>query len=133
MAGITQSQQRLVHVARRQIGLTEAEYRDTLKRVGVKSSSDLDSDQFKALVDVFKSLGFHQISPKRREGVANDGHLRKLIVLWKACTENPKNWQSALNSFCKSRFRVSNYRKLNPSQCNKAIEACKAMLDRRKK
>lgn len=52
----------LIHVAKKQTGLTEAEYRDLLAGFGAQSSKQLDGRQFDALLNHFKKLGFRSTS-----------------------------------------------------------------------
>lgn len=50
---------KLIHVARRQLELTEEAYREILRHHGrVKSSKDLDDDGFKKVINCMKALGF---------------------------------------------------------------------------
>lgn len=63
----TSSQLALIHVAKKQLGLDEGEYRAILDRVaGVASSRELSRQSFDSLLVEFKRLGFHQ---EGRDGV----------------------------------------------------------------
>ena len=52
----------LIHVAKKQTGLKEEEYRDLLGRFGAESSKQLSGRQFEALLRHFEKLGFRSTS-----------------------------------------------------------------------
>ena len=50
---------KLIRVGRRELGLSEAAYREILRRHGGDTcSKDLDDDGFKRVIDCMKALGF---------------------------------------------------------------------------
>lgn len=55
---IPKSKIALIHVAKRKLGMDDAEYRAALLRVGVSSARDLDGPKFAALMDHFERCGF---------------------------------------------------------------------------
>lgn len=60
-------QKALIHVAKKQLGLTEDEYRAALGRVGVTTSKDLTFPRYSELLDHFKECGFTPV-PKKSSG-----------------------------------------------------------------
>jgi len=74
----------LVHVAKRQVGLEDAEYRTMLVRVaGVDSAADLTEADFELVMRELTRLGFR---PRkgfgRREGFASPAQVKLIRVLW---------------------------------------------------
>jgi len=61
----------LVHVAKRNIGLTEEEYRDALSSVGAKTAADLYPSQFYRLMEHFEKMGF--VSTNKKAGANRSG------------------------------------------------------------
>lgn len=55
---ITKQEIALIHVAKNQTGLSDDEYRDLLRSVGVESSKELIPAQFDQLMKRFKAMGF---------------------------------------------------------------------------
>ena len=67
---MTRKQLALIHVAKRELGLSEDIYRSLLEGVGVRSSKDLTSRQFDELLTTLKRAGF-QHKPKTGTPPAN--------------------------------------------------------------
>ena len=61
----------LVHVAKKQVGMTEDEYRDLLASVNVESSKDLNTRTFADVMDRFTKLGFKTKNKRRYRRVDN--------------------------------------------------------------
>lgn len=64
---ITKGQKALLHIAKAEVGMTEEEYRDLLKSVGVESSADpkFNRAKFDQVMKHFKTLGFKKRLPRR--------------------------------------------------------------------
>jgi len=62
---LSRGQIAVVHVAKKQLGLSEDEYRAILKAAGVASSKQLNQKQFTDVMNYFAGLGFVS---KRRPG-----------------------------------------------------------------
>src|SRR5580692_10194377 len=82
---------RLIHVARRQLGLTEEDYRSILTLFGgVQHSAELDLAGFTAVMERFTALGFNSTSPRRpfpqRLGMASPRQTSLMRQLWAECT-----------------------------------------------
>ena len=73
MAKLTRGQIAILHVAKRQLGLSDGEYRSIISsctRGGTESASELDNLGFTIVMKRFERLGFRSTSPKRpRPGV----------------------------------------------------------------
>lgn len=74
---------KLIHVARRELELTEDAYREILRHHGgVESAKDLDDDGFKRVIDCFRALGFwikrkwEQTRPRDPDDLPTPGQLK---------------------------------------------------------
>ena len=63
---LTRKQVTLIHVAKTQCGMDDAEYRAQLEKFGVGSSKDLKQHQFDAVMSAFKANGFTDAKQKSR-------------------------------------------------------------------
>lgn len=73
-----------IHVAKKQLALSDDSYRDLMKRIaGVTSSKDLDEAGARRLMTEFERLGFVNASKgKRRKGHDDRPLARKAWALW---------------------------------------------------
>lgn len=54
----------LIHIVRKELGLTDAQYRDILERAaGVRSAKHLDDEKFQRLISYFARSGHYRRSP----------------------------------------------------------------------
>lgn len=67
----------LIHVAKKQLGLSDDEYRLALGSVGVESSKDLFSSQFNRLMQHFERAGFVSKGAKARRGEKSSARTSK--------------------------------------------------------
>ncbi|CAL7896245.1 phage protein GemA/Gp16 family protein [Fusobacterium necrophorum] len=58
MAELNRNHISLIHVAKKELGLNEEEYRALLQQFNVKTSKDLTYAQFERLIEMFEKLGF---------------------------------------------------------------------------
>lgn len=93
---IDKSKIALVHVAKNRLGLSEENYRNILKGVGVDSSVDLNESQFKSVMDIFKKLGF-QSTANRQQRAYNKKRKTKGIKnqVW-GCTSAERQYIESL-------------------------------------
>ncbi len=68
----------LVHIAKQQIPLSDAEYRDVIAYWGVGSSADMSITELEELVTYFESLGFKKKVPDPRDPAPGTGQIRAL-------------------------------------------------------
>lgn len=83
-----------IHIARKDLALTDDAYRDTLRlNFGVESSKSLTNQQAKALVELFKAKGFRPkppTKPRKNPDFINipagpaAKQQRKVLALWHA-------------------------------------------------
>lgn len=130
---------KLIHVAKRQVGMADEVYRAMLRELGgVDSSKQLDPAGFAAFMDRFKVLGFvnpnsHDAPPldddTRRPGMATlkqRKYVRGLFRKWHGA-DNPK----ALRAWLQRTFHIADLRFATEVVARNAIEALKAMTDRK--
>jgi hypothetical protein len=133
---ITDAQRKLIHLARRRLGLTEGDYRALLQRVaGVASSNDLDGDAgVNAVMLEFGRLGFKTVqkAPQYgdRWGWATPKQLDLIRSLWRkyAGTEDEKG----LEHFLEKQFKVTSLRFLDFKTAQKVITTFKRMAEWRR-
>lgn len=134
---------KLIHVARRDLGLDDATYRAVLREVaGVKSSTELDSRGRHKLLEHFKQKGFTVKSkakatkPNASASAVNnaaDPQYHKIRSLWSALHEAGAvrvNTEAALRIFIKRITGCDDYRFCNGQQVVTVIEALKKWLAR---
>lgn len=153
---ITNNQIKLIHVAKRQLGLEDGTYRGILERFGgVRSSAGLNPSAFERVMEHFGACGF-----ERRPGASKDTGFAKHLRRWEKLGRRPGmataeqlarieadwdgmrfywakdgfgNRELALRGFLKKRCGVSDLRFLSFDQAHKLIEALKAIRARRKR
>lgn len=116
---------RLLHLARRQLDLDEATYRDLLERVaGVRSSRDLDREGFDVVMAELARLGFRSTSPiaplPSRPGMATPGQTSKIRALWLDVTDGTGT-DRGLGHWLEKQFQVSDLRFLDRATAPKVI------------
>lgn len=78
---LTRKQLSLIHVAKKQTGLKEPEYRDLLLGFGVPSSKDLRPTDFDALMRQFKALGFVSTSRFKKPLESKKRLMSKILAI----------------------------------------------------
>ena len=129
----------LIHVAKNQLGLSEDEYRDILfKEAGVYSSTDLDYQGFKEVIEAFNRMGFESTAKK----AAKESRRNKKADNTQGDTVTPaqqeyiKDLYSRLGWYKQERRIGFNKRQIgkpwpqSKEEASNVIEGLKAMLDR---
>lgn len=129
-----------VHIAKKELALTDPSYRDVIRRVTegrVSSSADCTPAELDGLLAEFRRLGWKGKGGKRgRAGSrpqSGDPRAAKARALWIALyhlgeIENAS--EEALASFVQRQTSVAAMQWLGPEDYNKVIEALKAMCER---
>ena len=131
---ISHKQHGLLRVAKADLGLDEAAWRDLLaKEGGVTSARDLSPAGFRRVVDCLKRAGFKPTSARKtfgvRHGFASDDQIAMIVALWRVYTG--ADTDAGLNAWLESRFKVSSVRFLTTPNAAKVIQAVKAMSARK--
>lgn len=134
---ISDNKRRIIHVARRQLGLSDEDYRSVLFNVsGVSSANDLDDYGFDAVMDRLNALGFKSMSPRKpfgnRAGMATDRQTAMIRALWGEFTDG-KGDDKSLGKWLDAKFKVSSLRFLSAELAPKVVAALKAMLSNKTK
>lgn len=127
-----------IHIARKDLGLSEDSYRDILYRItGQRSASGLSNALLTNTLDEFKRLGFKTPLKERSRAVsrplANAPHATKIRALWLSLYHlgiivDPS--EAALAKFVQRQTKIAALQWLKPSQSDKVIEALKKWATR---
>ena len=125
----------LIRVAKSQLGLSDDDYRDVLKRYGnVGSSKDLGLVGFRAVMTYFEQCGFKSTAKKKsfgnRPGMATEKQVALIRKLWGDFTSGVGS-DATLGKWLDQSFKVSAVRFVNTGTAHKAITALKAMVERK--
>jgi hypothetical protein len=122
----------IVHVAAKQLGLADDDYRALLRRLGgVDSASRLDQAGFDAVMWRLAELGFKSTSPRRppplRAGMASPPQTQLIRHLWATYTDG-QGTDASLGKWLDGRFKVSALRFVDAGLARKAIAALRHMM-----
>lgn len=121
-----------IHIARKDLGLTEEDYRAILRRVaGADSSAKLGPDGHAKVLAEFQRLGWKPTvkGPKKS---AKPG-VRLIFGLWAEAGRRgviANASRPALFAFVKRQTGIDNPEWLTPAQVNSVVEALKSMVGR---
>lgn len=126
-----------VHIAPKQLGMTDEDYRATMHRVtGRISAADCNLDQLKALVAEFERKGFRAIAGGKKvpgKGRADHPVARKARAMWISlgllCAIEDHG-EAALEGFARRQLRCERFQWANQAQGDRLIEALKARAER---
>lgn len=132
---INTQQSKLIHLAKRRVGVSDPDYRAMLQRVaGVTSSSNLDEAGFTAVMDEFKRLGFKTVdsAPQygERDGMASPAQINYLRSLFRQYAGNEDDRR--LERFLEKHFKVSSLRFLDAATVPKVVATFRRMAEYRK-
>ena len=119
-----------VHIARKELGLQDDDYRAVLQRITTHASaSDCTDSQIDAVLDEFRRLGW---TPKtKRPAGSKKPHVRLVWALWGELKPHLRDGSSAaLRSFVQRQTGVADPEWLDPAQANAVTEGLKAWLKR---
>ena len=133
----------LVHVGKKELGLSEAEYREILRHHGgtvgaygntpVQSARDLDEIGFKAVIDHMKALGFwikrnfEQTRPRDAGDLPTPDQLKVIEHLWADLTQYLDGARNInfRRGFYEKRIRINPLGPQSRAQANHVIEVLK--------
>ena len=119
----------LIHLAAKDRGLTDDQYRSALAQIGgVTSSTDLDREGFDAMMGYFAYIGFTPIEAKgpnygAREGMASFAQMELIRSLWSEITRRSYAGEDEFNKWLLAKFKVSALRFLKKDTAQKVITA----------
>jgi phage gp16-like protein len=123
-----------IHIAKKQINITDDDYRAMLLRITGHKSSSLCSDlQLHAVLEEFKRLGFKAKTSPSGAGRSSKPYIRKIFALWADAVSIgaiSDGSRSALLAFIKRQSGVDAPDWLTIEQANKVSEGLKAIIKR---
>jgi hypothetical protein len=133
---INRSKLALLHVARRQLCLSEDDWRGILGlHGGVASSAALDARGFNAVMARLEQLGFKSTSARKplpeRDGMALPGQTSLIRQLWAECTGGVGT-EAALGKWLEKQFKVSSIRFITADLAPRVIAGMRAMAAKRR-
>lgn len=133
---LSQKQIAVLHVARRDLNLTDESYRDILMRIGgCESSRDLHPIAFERVMAYFAKLGFRSTWTQRtfgnRPGMASPAQVDLIRKLWRQYHGDDQN-DAHLNAWLSRFHKVSALRFVDEKKVIKVLAALKAMTARQK-
>jgi phage gp16-like protein len=131
---ITPKQIALIHIAKKQLALTEDIYRAILAhKGGVTSADQLDKPGFNAVMAYLTACGFRstwtQRTYGRRDGMASPRQIDLIRDLWHQWSDSKDD--ADLNRWLERSYGVSALRFLDSTAAAKAIAGLKAMVRRK--
>lgn len=132
---LSNSQNRILHVAKAKLKMPDNEYRSALAVIaGVTSSTELDQAGFEAMMGFFEWMGFKPLQKSglnygNRPGMASFAQIELIRALWSEWTGLALGHgdETGLTTWVKRVFKVDSLRFLTAAQAPKVITALKAM------
>lgn len=132
-----------LHLARKELALTEESYRDVLRRVtGQESAAALSEPQLDRALAEFRRLGWKPRKGKGRTGTSAAPQIRMIHAVWRDICRlgiDAEDETAALRAFVARQTRtaanpqgVSDPRFLDSQQANRVLEGLKAWRRRLK-
>lgn len=134
-SSVTKKQIALLHVAKRDLGLTDDDYRAILARYGrAESTADLTQSGFTAVMKYFTALGFRSTWTQRTYGyrptMATPPQVDLIRSLWQKFSGKPDPDDTELNKWLDRFHKISSLRFVDNKKAAKVISALKAMAAR---
>lgn len=125
----------VLHVAKKQLGLTDADYRAVLFGYGgAESATELTETGFLCVMNYLTALGFRSDWTKRtfgeRPGMATSAQVDLVRSLW-ADYHGPDERDAALNAWLSKYHKVSALRFVTRAKAQAVLTALKAMTARK--
>lgn len=127
----------VIHVAKKQLGLTEDIYRDILFATTEKESlKDMNIDDLNKVIKAFEDQGFKKKSNSKRTGSVRrtkSRHVKLIRALWISLyqlgeVKNPS--ENALNAYAKRMTKVDNLHWLPPHKEDSVIASLRDWMKR---
>lgn len=129
---MTPKQLAMIHSARRQLDLTEDDYRGLLLRIGgAESARDLSADGFTRLIGAFEVLGFRRTKAPAhvRRGMATPAQIALVESMWKDWSGSDSG--DGLRQWLERSYRISAPRFMTSDHAAMAINGLRQMLRRK--
>lgn len=127
-----------IHIAKKQLGMNDDDYRAVLERVtGKTSSKGLPLSKLNDVLNEMKNLGFKTTTATKRIGtrkLADDPQAKKIRAMWitlRDMGELKDSSEAALLSFVKRMTGVSAFEWLDSKQADTIINALRGWIERK--
>jgi hypothetical protein len=133
---MTPAQLALLRVAKKQLAMSEEDYRALLSQYGyVESAKDLSREGFAAVMEEFNRRGFESTSRHQAQGrlgfmMATEGQRAHILKCWGLVTGGSGTPQT-LDKWISNRFHVSALRFLDPTKARQVIGALHSWCTKR--
>jgi hypothetical protein len=126
MAKLDKKKIALIHIVKKELGLTDQQYRDILRKVsGVSSAKDLDRQGFKKLMNYFVRSNYYRVNP---QGLT----IKQKIFI--GYLRDKLGWdQHHLLNFIRKYYHKSDITHLSRREAIKLIESLKSIAQRSKR
>lgn len=134
----TNNQLAKIHIAKKDLGLDDGDYRYFLNSVTGKESAKLLTDrEANVVLEEFKRRGWKVKSSKpknlkyqdlkNRDGMATPPQLRLIEALWMSGTGIREKTPTALRKFLSNKFGISDMRFVEDNQVGKIVRSIKSI------
>jgi hypothetical protein len=115
----------VIHIVKRELGLSDREYRDALEKVtGVRSAKNLDERGFRKLMNYFARSKYYRIHP---------GGLTFRQKIFIQELKNQLQWTDLhFENFLKKYYKKERIETLSRKEASKVIESLKGILQSRR-
>lgn len=135
---IVKPQIQKIHIAKKELNLTDSEYKDLLSNFDVSSSKDLDYKQAEELLTIFEKLGWTKKQSNKKSlkekyedlnprgfGFASPGQLRKIEALYRDLNGSESN--EGLNKLIKRIVKIDHISWLKKKDVPKILKCLENM------
>ena len=126
-----------IHIAKKDLGLDDATYRDVLHQVtGKESSKDMSDRDRRKVLDHFRSKGWSPKTKRNKRTGSKKAYVRKIFAMWwdlgeSGMLEVPRSkWRSACVAFVKRMTDRDDPEWITAEEANTVIEALKKWKER---
>jgi hypothetical protein len=121
----------LVHIAKKEIPLSDDEYRDVIAYWGVKSSADMSIPELEELVKYFESLGFKKKVFDPRDPGSGGGQIKALQERIRAEAEKLSNGEQRLKGLVKKIAKADDLKACrNVKKLKQVLKVVRLLQDR---
>ena len=116
----------VIHIVKKELGLSDDEYRDTLEKItGVRSAKDLDEKHFRKLMNYFARSKYYRVN---QQGMT---FRQKMYI--KTLKEQIGWHEFHFTNFLKKYYKKETVDSFSKKEASKLIESLKNVLKHRKK
>ncbi len=123
---IGRGEKAILHIAKVQLGMSEATYRDMLQSVGCESSVELDFARFDQLMERLKAAGFrrtHSSAKKSGMHLKSAAHKRPMLSKMEAILADLGLPWSYADGIANQMFGIERVRFCDTEQTHKVLQA----------